>query len=175
MNRRQMLTTTGLGIAGFAVGTGFTAPACGVSKAKAVKVAGFVIELSKEAVPLLSLLGAPDIATQFNTKIIPLMEKLKDALNDADVPEAGSMLENVRNALSAAANALLQLPDSPRRTTIIGILASINVMLLTVEAFVESEMPDVRVSGIAAAAGPEKGRKKTTAQAIREAFEATRP
>lgn len=28
MNRREMITTTGLGVAGFAIGTGFTAPAC---------------------------------------------------------------------------------------------------------------------------------------------------
>lgn len=175
MNRRQMLSTTGLGIAGFAVGTGFTAPACGVTKAKAVKVAGFVIELSKEAVPLLDLLGARDIASQFNATIIPAMEKLKNALADADVPEAGTMLENVRSALSVAANALLNLPDSARRTTIIGILASVNIMLLTVEAFVESEMPDA-ASAIAAKAGLEKTTmKKSTAQAIREAFEATRP
>lgn len=175
MNRRQMLTTTGLGIAGFAVGTGFTAPACGVTKAKAVKVAGFVIELSKEAVPLLDLLGARDIASRFNTTIIPAMEKLKDALADADVPEAGTMLENVRSALSVAANALLNLPDSARRTTIIGILASVNIMLLTVEAFVESEMPDA-ASAIAAKVGQEKTvTRKSTARAIREAFEATRP
>lgn len=175
MNRRQMLTTTGLGITGFAVGTGFTAPACGVTKAKAVKVSGFVIELSKEAVPLLDLLGARDIADQFNTTIIPAMEKLKNALADADVPEAGTLLENVRSALSVAANALLNLPDTARRTTIIGILASVNIMLLTVEAFIESEMPDA-APAIAARAGHEKaGSRKSTARAIREAFEATRP
>lgn len=175
MNRRQMLTTTGLGVAGFAVGTGFTAPACGVSKAKAVKVASLVIELSKEAVPLLGLLGAQDLAIQFNTKIIPAMEKLRDAIADAEIPEAGNMLGTIRSLLGTAANALLNLPDSPRRTTIIGILAAVNIMLLTVEAFIESEMPDA-ASAIQAKAGQEKVvTKKSTAQAIREAFEATRP
>lgn len=175
MNRRQMLTTTGLGVASIAIGTGFNAPACGVTKAKAVKVAGFVIEFSKEAVPLLDLLGARDIAGQFNTTIIPAMEKLKNALADADVPEAGTMLENVRSAIRIAAAAILSLPDTARRTTVLGILGSVNFMLLTVEAFIESEMPDAAPT-MAARVGQEKaGTRKSTARAIREAFEATRP
>lgn len=175
MNRRRMLKTTGLGIASIAVGTGFNAPACGVSKAKAVRVAGFVIELSKEATPLLDLLGARDVASQFNTAIIPAMEKLKNALADADVPEAGTMLENVRSAIRIAAAAILNLPDTARRTTVLGILGSVNFMLLTVEAFIESEMPDA-ASALEAKVGQEKTvTKKSTARAIREAFEATRP
>ncbi len=141
MNRRNMLTTTTLGLAGFAIGTGFTAPACGVSKEKAVRVTGFVIEIAKEAVPLLNLLNARDLATTVEAKVIPALEKLKSALADADIPTSQSTLATVRSALSAVGNALLNLPDSPRRTTIIGILASINVLLLTVEAFVESETP----------------------------------
>lgn len=172
MNRRQMITTTGLGIAGFAAGTGFTAPACGVSKEKAVRVTGFIIDLTKEAVPLFDLLGAQDAANLINTKAIPALEKLKQVLSDVDIPAASSALETVRNVLSGVATALLSLPDSPRRTTIMGILASVNVLLLTVEAFTESEMPApiVATNESVRAAG-----KKPTAQAIREAFEATRP
>ena len=141
MNRRQMITTTGLGIAGFATGTGFSAPACGVDKAKAVKYVGLVIDLSKEAVPLLDLLGAKDLAITVDAKVIPALEKLKDALADVDIPTAGSALQTVRTVLGGIVTALMNLPDSPRKTTIIGIIASVRILLLTVEAFIDSEMP----------------------------------
>lgn len=173
MDRRQMLTTAALGVAGFSIGTGFAAPACGVSKEKAVRVAGFVIDLSKEAVPLLNLLGAGDIASTISTKAIPAMEKLKDALADADIPTSQSMLANVRSVLSGVGTALLNLPESARRTTIIGILASVNVLLLTVEAFVESETPLSVPESIAAKAGALK--PSTNADAIRKVYEASRP
>lgn len=149
MDRREMLTVTGMGLAGFTVGTGFTAPACGVSKDKAVRVAGFVIELSKEAVPLLNLLGAQNIAELVATKVTPVMEKLKELLSKVDIPQAETTLELVRGTLKSVGDALLSLPDSSRRNTIIGILASINVLLLTVEAFVESEST-VKSAGLSA-------------------------
>lgn len=172
MNRRQMIMTSAMGVAGFATCSAFTAPACdGVSKDKAVKFAGLVIDLSKEAIPLIDLLGARDIASAFSEKVIPVLGRLKDALAKADIPEAGTLLKTVRNALSATGTALLNLPDSPRRTTIIGILASINILLLTVEAFVESEAPvaigaDLRSSM--------KSRSTDKADAILRTYEATR-
>lgn len=169
MNRRQMITTTGMGIAGLSIGTGFTAPACGVSKEKAVRVTGFVIELTKEAIPLFNLLGAQDAANLISTKAIPALEKLKQVLSDVDIPAASSALQTVRNVLGGVATALLSLPDSPRRTTIMGILASVNMLLLTVQAFTESEMP------IPIVETTEGVSRKSNTQAIREAFEATRP
>lgn len=170
MNRRQMLTTTALGMGGFAVGTGFAAPACGVSKEKAVKVATLVIELSEQAEPLLDLLGAHDIAVVLDTKVIPALEKLRDALADADIPTSQSMLANVRSVLSGVNKALSNLPESPRLITVMGILASVNVMLLTVEAFIESETP---------VAGPPPGavgapKSRPYAEAIKRAFEVTK-
>lgn len=167
-----MLTTSGLGIAGFATGTAFTEPACdGVSKDKAVKFAGLVIDLGKEAIPLIDLLGAHEIASAFSTNVIPVLGKLKDALAKADIPEAGTLLKTVRNALSAAGTALLNLPDTPRRTTIIGILASINILLLTVEAFVESEAPAAVGADLRSSM---KSRSTGSADAILKAYEATR-
>jgi hypothetical protein len=170
MDRRQMMTTTALGVGGFVAGTGFTAPACGVSKEKAVRVAGFVINITKEAAPLLNLLGARDLAIAIEAKVIPALEKLKDALEDADIPTSQSLLQTVRSVLSGVATALLNLPESARRTTIIGILASVNVLLLTVEAFVESEMPQVAAAMKAGAMKP-----TTNADAIKRVFEASRP
>ncbi len=76
MNRRELLTTTALGMGGFVVGTGFTAPACGVSKEKAVRIAGLVIDLSEQAIPLLDLLGARDIGITISAKVGPALEKL---------------------------------------------------------------------------------------------------
>lgn len=143
---------------------------CGVSKEKAVRVTGFVIDITKEALPLLSLIGARDIATTVEAKVLPALEKLKDALADADIPDAGSLLENVRSALNIVANALLNLPESPRRTTIIGILTSVRVLLLTVQAFVESETGSSIAPRTATA-----GTGSSTSAAIMRAFEATRP
>ena len=168
MNRRQFTKRAALTVTVASLGgSAFTAPSCGPSKAKAVRVTGFIIDLAKEALPLLDLLGARDIADLVSSKVLPALEKLKDALSNANIPEAGSALETVRSVLSGAANALLNLPDSPRRTTIIGILASINVLLLTVEAFVESEMS---TTAIKAMAGP----RKSTGETVRRVFEATR-
>lgn len=156
-----------------AIGTlTFSSGACGPSKEKAVRVAGFVIDLSKEAVPLLDLLGGHDIAELMSTKVIPALEKMKEALNNADIPTSESALQTVRNALKAVETALLNLPDSARRTTIIGILASARMLLLTVEAFIDSEMPaqaSVKSATIRAA-----GTRKSNAVAIREAFEVVR-
>lgn len=162
MNRRQFTKTTALTLA--AAGMGGGSLSCGPSKEKAVRVTGFVIELSKEAVPLLDLLEAHDIASLVDTKAIPALEKLKTALANAEIPESRASLETVRGILSGIANALLNLPESPRRTTVIGILASINVLLLTVQAFVESET----TSTVASLKAEKTGEK------MLKVFEATR-
>lgn len=164
MNRRTMLKGTGVAALGaLTLGMG----PCGPSKEKAVRVAGFIIEVTKESLPLLDLLGARDIAELVRAKAIPALEKLKDALANADIPTAGTALTTVRNVLSGIANALLNLPESPRRTTIIGILASVNVLLLTVQAFVESEMGSSAVA-VTAIRAPDVGEK------MLKVFEATR-
>lgn len=156
---------------GAAAGLGGLAFKCGgVSKEKAVRVAGFVIELAKESLPLLTLLGQADIATLVKDKAIPAMEKLKDALANADIPTSQSTLETVRNVLSGIEKALLNLPESPRVITVMGILASVNVLLLTVEAFVESEAPTTVSAAKAGALKP-----STNAEAIRKVLEASRP
>lgn len=143
MNRRQFgkgaLTLAVVGVGGPA----FTAPSCSPSKEKAVRVAGFVTEITKESLPLLELIGGHDIAEIIRAKALPALEKLKDALADTNIPESRTTLETVRNILSGVEAALLNLPTSPRVTTIIGILATVRVTLLTVEAFIESEMTDV--------------------------------
>lgn len=169
VTRRTLLKTGGVAAVGtLTLGAG----PCGVSKEKAVRVAGLVIDITKESIPLLNLLGGRDIAITVETKVIPALEKLKSALADADIPDAGSMLENVRSALKLVADGLLQFPDSPRRTTILGILTSVNVMLMTIEAFVESETaisPTMKAAIRPARAG------KSNAARIAAAFEASRP
>lgn len=164
MNRRTLLKTGSAASLGLVI---VGVPACGPSKEKAVRVAGFIVDLSKEALPLLDLLGAHDVAELLSAKAIPALEKLKDALANADIPTAGSTLTTVRSVLSGVANALLNLPESPRRTTIIGILASINVLLLTVQAFVESEMSGGTMH-VEALNAPDTGAK------MLRVFEATR-
>ena len=171
MDRRQMIVTTTLGVAGFASGTAFTAPACGVSKEKAVKIAGLIIELGEQAVPLLDLLGAHDLAITVDAKVIPALEKLRDALSAADIPSSRSLFANVRSVLSGVEKALSNLPASPRVTTVMGVLATVNVLLLTVEAFIDSETP------VAAPPSGAAGAPRTmyaNAAAIKQVFEATR-
>lgn len=167
VTRRTVLKTGGLAtLSTLTLGAG----PCGVSKEKAVRVAGFVIEITKESLPLLELLGARDIAEMMRTKAIPAMEKLKDALADANIPTAESTLETVRGVLNAVANALLNLPDTARRSTIIGILASVNTLLLTVQLFVESETTVVVTPG-----EPQAMRAPSaTGSKMLKVFEATR-
>ena len=152
------------GVGVLAIGAG---PCSGPSKEKAVRVAGFIIDLAKESLPLLDLLGAHGITETVNSQVLPALGKLKTALANSGMSAEGTTLTTVRNGLTAVANALLNLPESPRRTTIIGILASINVLLLTVQAFVESEM-SAGSSRAAALNAPQIGEK------MLRVFEATR-
>lgn len=164
MDRRQAVATIGLGAAGFVTGGAFTAPACGVTKEKAVKYAGFAIGYLRDAAPLLGALGGQSLADLITTKAIPALEKLKAALEKNDFPTAGNLWDTIQNVMGQVATALLQLPDSPKRTVILGIIALVNLTLRTVDAFISSEEPSVPVSPRMAAAP----------NAIRRAFEATR-
>lgn len=169
MNRRRMMTVTGLGLGAIAVG-GFGP--CGVTKDKAVRYVQLIIDLSKDAAPLLAVLGGQDIADLVLTKVVPALEKLKDALSSTDIPTADNLFQTVQSALGAVATALLNLPESPRRTTILGIIASVNILLRTVSAFIESE------TVVATSTAKSMSRKavKTAASpsAIKAAFEASR-
>lgn len=140
VDRRAFLQVSGVAVFGTVAIVGM--PACGPSKEKAVRVASFVIEITKEALPLLDLLGSHDLAETVRAKALPALDKLKDALANADIPESRTTLETVRGILSGVETALLNLPVSPRVTTVIGVLATVRVTLLTVEAFIESEMTD---------------------------------
>lgn len=168
MRRREMLRNTGLGIAGFAIGSAFTAPACdGVSKDKAVKYAGFVINYLKDLRPLVVQIGGTQIADLID-RAIPIMEKLKEALEKSEIPTAENFFNTVTSILGQIATALLQLPESTTRNTVMGILTIVNVTLRTVSLFVESQSPP---STMVDAVG---GRVTGSAEAIRKAFEATR-
>lgn len=136
MERREILILGSVAALG---GFAFVCPSK-PTKEKAVKYIGLAIDLSEESIPLLNLLGAPEVAAIVETKVISALEKLKEALSKADIPGARSTLETVRNGITAAINALERLPESPRRTTIIATLVTVRVFLLTIEAFVDSEM-----------------------------------
>ena len=164
MDRRQAVTTIGLGVAGFATGTAFTAPACGVTKDKAVRYCTFAIGYLKDAAPLVGALGSQQLADLILSKAVPALEKLKAALESNDIPTSGTWFERIQTIMGEIATALLQLPDSPKRTVILGIIALVNLTLRTVDAFIQSEEPNAPVSPRMAAAP----------NAIRRAFEATR-
>jgi len=164
-----MLRVTG-GAAGAVVLTGFGPPACGVSKDKAVRYTGIVIDYLKDALPLVGGLGGSELATLIN-KALPLLEKLKSAIDNAEIPTAGTLFDQVTAILSQVATALLQLPESARRDTVIGIIGLVNLTLRTVQLFIESEEP--AASGARrAVGGPYK--PSANALAVRKAFELSR-
>lgn len=169
MRRREMLRLTGLGVAAVAIGPAFTAPACdSVSKDKAVRYAGLAINYLKDILPIVGELGGSDISVLIG-KAIPLLEKVKSALEKSEIPTAQSFFDSATSVLGQVANALLQLPESTRRTTIMGILTLANVTLRTVSLFVESEVPAVK-----SVASKHQPLKIGDDDAIRKAFEATR-
>lgn len=168
MNRREMITTSGLGAAGFLVGTGFTAPACGVSKEKAVKYTGIAIDYLKDILPITSQLGGVEIANLIN-RAMPILEKLKSALDNSEFPTAGILFDQVTGILSQIATALLQLPESPRRDQIMGILTLVNITMRTISLFVETETPPANVASI-----PSSVRKAAAPDPLRRAFQASK-
>lgn len=168
MNRRQMITTSGMAIGGFAVGTGFAAPACGVSKEKAVKYTGIAVSYLKDVLPIVSQLGGTEIVNLIN-QAIPALEKLKTALDNSEFPTAGSVFDQVTGILGQIANALFHLPESPRRNQIMGILTLVNVTMRTISLFVETETPLVNVPQI-----PSGVRKAAAPDPLRRAFQATK-
>lgn len=168
MNRRQMLAVTGGGVAGFVTSSAFTAPACdSVSKDKAVRYAGLAINYLRDILPIVGELSGTTIADLIG-RAIPLLEKLKTALEKSEIPTAQNFFDSATSILGQVANALLQLPESARRTTIMGILTLANVTLRTVSLFVESESPATGDSV------KMKSLKVGSGDAIRKAFEATR-
>ena len=173
MDKRQFIKG-GVAMAGASLLVGFGPPACdSVSKDKAVKYTGLVIDLMKDTAPLFQLLNAPEVAQLVTDKAIPALEKLKEALGRGEIPVAKSFFEMVTGMLGQVANALFQLPESARRDTIIGILAMVNTALRTVNLFVESEVPVANDD-----AGPRRApapyKPSATALSVRKAFEATR-
>lgn len=163
-----MIKTAGLGVAAIAIGSGFNAPACGVSKEKAVKYTGIAVDYLKDILPIVGQLGGTDIANLIN-KAIPALEKLKTALDNSEFPTAGSLFDQVTGVLGQIANALLQLPDSPRRDQVMGILTLVNITMRTISLFVETETPPADLASV-----PSSVRKSAAPDPLRRAFQATR-
>lgn len=167
-----MIKVTGLGVAGFATGTAFTAPACGVSKDKAVRYAGLTINYLKDILPAAAQLGGTEIA-EFINRAIPQLEKLKSALEQSEIPTAQHFFDKVTGILGQIANALFQLPESGSRNIIMGILTLANVTLRTISLFIEAEVPATTADAMPRKAGKARG-GTTSEDAIRKAFDATR-
>lgn len=170
MNRRQLIKG-GVAVVGTSALVGYGPPACGVSKDKAIRYTGFVINYLKDLRPLVVQIGGSQIAELID-KGIPLLEKLKNALENSEIPTAQNFFDTVTGILGQIANALFQLPETPTRDTVMGILTIVNVTLRTVQLFVESEAP------VGDAGGPRRApsgyRPSKTAIQMRKAFEATR-
>lgn len=168
MNRREMITTTALGVAGFGAGTAFTAPACSApSKEKAVRYAGIAIGYLEDVAPILSALGQQPIVDLVN-KAIPALKKLKEALENNDFPTAGNMFDTVAGILGNIATAISNMPDSNRKLTVLALIALVQLTLRTIGAAIQSE------TNTPATAIPKAVSGAASSNAIRRAFEATR-
>lgn len=162
-SRRNFLRLSGLTAVGvLTLGAG----PCSVTKDKAVRYTSIAINYLKDILPLASQLGGTAVA-EFVNRAIPALEKLKDALEKSDFPSAGNLFSNVTSILGQTATALLQLPESARRDTIIGILTLVNVTLRTVSLFVEAEMPSTADVPMAVKAAADES-------ALMKAFQATK-
>lgn len=163
MNRRTLLKTGAL------AGAGLLTTACpfdGVTKDKAVRYTNIAINYLKDIRPIAQQLGGAQVVALID-KAIPALEKLRDALASSDFPTAGNLFNTIISILGQLATALLQLPESARRDTIIGILTLVNVTLRTVSLFIKAEAPSM-------AAVPAGVRAAADESALRKAFDATR-
>lgn len=167
--QRRNLLRLGAGAGIVVLSAGFTQPQCGVSKEKATRYVKLGIDLVKEALPLLNLLGAKDLAITIEAKVLPALDKLEDALNDLDISDANTLLQNIRSVIGTVITALSNLPETPRLITIVGILSSVKLLLFTVEAFIDSEMPATTVAGVITG-----DRRAAVTSAIKKAAEAVR-
>lgn len=171
MNRRQILKGS-VALVGTSALVGYGPPACdGVTKDKAVKYTEFVINYLKDLRPLALQLGSAEIANLID-HAVPVLEKLKDAIEKSEIPTAQNFFDTVTGILGQIANALFQLPESLTRDTVMGIVTIVNVTLRTVQLFVESEAPTT-------ADGPRRApgagyKPSASAVKMRYAFEATR-
>ena len=165
-SKRNFLRVGGGAVVG---GLALGAVACpfdGVTKDKAVRYADIAINYLKDIRVLVEQLGGA-VAAGFVDKAIPALEKLRDALAKSDFPSTGDLFTNVTSALSQLATALLQLPESAKRDTIIGILTLVNITMRTVSLFVNTNAPST-------AAVPKSVKAAGEASALMKAFESTR-
>ncbi len=165
MNRRELIKNVSVGAVGFVAVSAFGPPACSVSKDKAVRYTVLAIGYLNDILPILSQIGGDSVAALIS-KAIPLLEKLKKALEENDFPEAGNFFDTVTATLGQVATALLQLPESAKRDVIIGILTLVQITMRTVSLFIESEVPPANI--------PQAVRRVAQPNAILKAFEASR-
>lgn len=164
LSKRRFMQVGGI------AGLGLLTTACpfdGVTKDKAVRYAGIAIDYLKDILPILSQIGGNQVI-DFVNKAIPTLEKLKDALQNSEFPTASNLFDTVTATLGQIATALLQLPESARRDTVIGIVTLVNVSLRTVRLFVDTG------TSVSAAATPRGVGQPADANALRKAFDATR-
>lgn len=164
MTRREMVKISGLGIGAIAL-AGYGP--CGVSKEKAVRYCGLAIGYLKDVSPILISLGQQQVVDLIN-KAIPALEKLKTALENNDFPQAGNLFDTITGILGGIANAVAQLPDNPKKLTIIGIITLVQISMRVISAAVQSETPTPVV------ALPAGVRNAGAPNPIRRAFDATR-
>lgn len=154
MNRREMISTSGLGIAGFAVGTGFTAPACG-----AKNLSGWVSSIVgafAEMKPLLSQLGLSQVIVDKVSQWIDTAAKIArdfdQAYRDGKFADAVTLFNNLGGIVAQIAAELGQTDNRIVKLALVAIaVARIAIATLLND---QSSDPQVARAVRGAAANP---------------------
>jgi len=128
MNRRKMLSTTALGMTGFAIGTAFTAPGCPGGKNLSTYV-NIVTGALQELSPLLP--GQ----TQLISKAIGIAKTFDDAYRAGKFVDAAALFENLAGVVSQIAeSAGLSSPSVKVAIAVAGIAMRAIAVLLKTQA-----------------------------------------
>lgn len=130
MDRRQMISTTALGAAGFVVGTGFAAPACGGKQ----NVDFYVSTITNALASLKPLIPAQ---AQLLDKAISIARDINEAYQDGKFDSAWTLASNLTDVInSVITNAGVGLSDTAKM-----IVSLANIALGTVLTLIKNSTP----------------------------------
>lgn len=138
MNRRQALSTIGLGSAGFATGTAFSAPNCPGGK----NLSTYVLIITKSYAEVKTLL--PDLGldessigriSDLTAKAIKVAEQFDKAYKEGAFESAGAFFNELR---SLSLNIATELNVIDNRI-VQGILAGVGIARVTIGALLEAQ------------------------------------
>lgn len=153
MNRRTLLKTGGLAVAGATVAPlALTQSACGSTRTLA-KWTGIGMEIFTQMSPILTEMGAGGVAGLV-ARALPVMSKLKSAFESNNNATAFQLFDNLTNPQTGIiveiSNAVGVL-QGQKRVILLGLLASAQVIMKTIAANIVEEVPPAAAANARAA------------------------